>query len=133
MQTMNLSRNYVLVLGQQCDDLRMLESSLAQLSCPLVFAHSMDQVTFNTEQSTPALVILAGSRHEWSDLLVNGLRHLADACGTTIVALTDCNAPSWLEQEDNPGLDGFLVRPLTGDVLTSLVQSAWVRRACHTS
>jgi AmiR/NasT family two-component response regulator len=60
---------------------------------------------------------------------VNQFRSLADTCGITIVALTDVHAPSWLRQEENPGLDGFLVKPLNRDILSSLVQSAWIRQA----
>jgi CheY-like chemotaxis protein len=130
---MNLLRNYVLVLDQQSDDLQTLESSLEQLSCSIVVTHSAEQMLAKATQSTPTLVILSGNDYEWSPALRKGLRHMAETRGVMIVALTDCHAPSWLRQEENPGLDGFLVKPLSCDVLTSLVQSAWIRQACYIS
>jgi AmiR/NasT family two-component response regulator len=84
-------------------------------------------------QTHPYLVILVGNCQIWSRALVSQLRSLNKPGSTTIVALTDCHAPSWLHQEDNPGLDGFLVKPLSGDVLISLIQSAWARQACYST
>jgi AmiR/NasT family two-component response regulator len=125
---MKSSQNYVLILGQPSDDLQMLEALLEHLSCPMVFASSTDQVVAKVSQMAPYLVILAGDGQNWSQALVEDLRNAADTCETTIVALTDCNAPSWMHQEENPGVDGFLVKPISRDVLTSLVQSAWARQ-----
>lgn len=97
----------------------------------MVVAHSMEQVVARVNQAVPSLVILAGNDYEWSQVLVDKLRDSTGACGVTIVALSDCHAPHWLYQEHNPGLDGFLVKPLSGDVLISLVQSAWAKQACY--
>ncbi|MBD2059824.1 response regulator transcription factor [Oculatella sp. FACHB-28] len=94
----------------------------------MVFASSIDQVVAKVSQMSPYLVILAGDGQNWSQALVKDLRDAANTCETTIVALTDCNAPSWVHQEENPGFDGFLVKPISSDVLTSLVQSAWARQ-----
>jgi DNA-binding NarL/FixJ family response regulator len=125
---MKSSQNYVLILGQPSDDLQMLQALLEHLSCPMVFASSTDQVVAKVSQMSPYLVILAGDGQNWSQALVKDLRDAANTCETTIVALTDCNAPSWMHQEENPGVDGFLVKPISRDVLTSLVQSAWARQ-----
>jgi DNA-binding NarL/FixJ family response regulator len=126
---MKSSQSYVLVLGQPSDDLQMLEALLEHLSCPMVFASSADQVVAKASQAAPYLVILAGDGQNWSQAVVNDLRSVANTYKTTIVALTDCHAPNWMHQEENPGVDGFFVKPLSRDVLTSLVQSAWARQA----
>jgi AmiR/NasT family two-component response regulator len=126
---MQLLKNCVLVLDQQTEDLSTLEAYLEQLSCPMVVVSSADQVIGRMLQTRPYLVILAGNYENWSHAWIEQLRQLGNTSGMMIVALTDCNAPRWLHQEDNPGLDGFLVKPLTGDVLMSLVQSAWARQS----
>lgn len=95
-----------------------------------MFANSEDQAVARVSQAPPYLVILTGDRQTWSHRLVHTLRNRAQAENITIVALTDCHSPSWLHQEENPGFDGFLVKPISGDILTSLVQSAWVRKTC---
>lgn len=82
------------------------------------------------KEAPPCLLILAGGHQHWSTALVDQLRGISGIGASTIVALTDIHAPSWLRQEDNPGIDGFLVKPLDPEVLTSLVQSAWVRQTC---
>ncbi len=125
---MKLSQSYVLVLDQQSDDVQLLESLLGKLRCPVVVARSTDQAVASMSQSAPYLIILTGNHQSWSQTLVNDLRGIVKACGVTIVALTECHAPSWLHQEENPGFDGLLVKPLSGDVLTSVIQSAWARQ-----
>ena len=129
---MKSSKSYVLVIDQGSDDLHRLEFLLKQLRCPVEVVYSTDQAMTKARQLPPCLMILAGNQHHWSKSSISRFRHVADCSGTTIVALTDFHAPSWLRQEDNPGVDGFLVKPLNGDVLNSLVQSAWVRQACYT-
>ena len=121
-------QNYVLIFDKGTEDLQMLESLLGHLRCPLVVASSVEQAMAKAKQAPPYLLILLGAQQSWSQPLVHQFRSLADSCGITIVALTDMHAPSWLRQEDNPGVDGFLVKPLNRDILTSVVQSAWVRQ-----
>ncbi|MBF2049668.1 MAG: response regulator [Leptolyngbya sp. IPPAS B-1204] len=121
-------QNYILILDQGSDDLQLIESLLGHLRCPLVVASSPEQAMARASQAPPYLLILTGNQNQWSKSLVHQFRILADTSGITIVALTDVHAPSWLRQEDNPGLDGFLVKPLNRDILSSLVQSAWVRQ-----
>lgn len=121
-------QNYILILDQGSDDLQLIESLLGHLRCPLVVASSLEQAMARASQTPPYLLILIGNQQDWSKPLVHQFRGLADTCGITIVALTDVHAPSWLRQEDNPGLDGFLVKPLNRDILTSLIQSAWIRQ-----
>ncbi|MDX2213206.1 MAG: hypothetical protein SFY66_07945 [Oculatellaceae cyanobacterium bins.114] len=125
---MKLSQSYVLVLDHHSGDLKMLESLLMPLRCSIEVVSSVEQAMVRVNQAPPYLVILTGSRQNWSRTLVNKLRDQTNASNVTIVALTDVHAPSWQHQEENPGLDGFLVKPLSGDVLASLVQSAWARQ-----
>lgn len=119
------------MIDQGSDDLHRLEFLLKQLQCPVEVVCSTDQAMTRARQLPPCLVILAGNQQYWSKSSISRFRHVADRSGMTIVALTDFHAPSWLRQEDNPGVDGFLVKPLSGDVLNSLLQSAWVRQACY--
>jgi AmiR/NasT family two-component response regulator len=123
----------VLVLGQQFDDLHPLASVLQAIRCSVAIANSEDQAIAHANQTQPCLIILAGNHYAWSPASVDKLRGVADRWGMTLVALTDFHAPSWITQEENPGFDGFLVKPVSGDVLTSLVQSAWVRQTCLAS
>jgi len=128
---MGLSENYVLVLGQESDDLQALRSVLANLCCSVAIASSEDQAVSHISRVSPCLVILAGNHQIWSQTLVDRLRCNPSANWVTIVAFTDFHAPSWLHQDEHPGFDGFLVKPVTDDILTSLVQSARARQTCR--
>ncbi len=123
-----LSQSYVLVLGQPSDDLQSLGSVLEGLRCPLVVANSVEQMIANISSAAPYLVILVCSDLRWSSRLVMRLRDISNARYATIVALADSHLSSWLPQADHSGLDGFLVKPLSGDILISLVQSALARQ-----
>ncbi|MBW4521758.1 MAG: hypothetical protein KME16_18920 [Scytolyngbya sp. HA4215-MV1] len=127
---MKITPNYVLILARKSDDLAPLKFLLTRLSYSVTVATSEEQAISEVTKSIPCLVILTGSYSTWSQPFVTKLRDSTYAHGTTIVALTDCHAPSWLPQEDNPGLDGFLVKPISIDILSSLVQSAFVKQLC---
>lgn len=91
---------------------------------------SIDQAMAKASETPPSLIILSGNQQNWSKQLIGKLRNIEKSSNCiTIVALTDSHAPRWMHQEENPGLDGFLVNPLNGDVLVSLLQSAWARQA----
>jgi CheY-like chemotaxis protein len=130
---MKSPRNYVLVLGRQSDDLLGLESLLKRLRCSVAIASSEAQAMDQVSQDPPYLVILAGNHQNWSQALVHQLRNLGEASSITIVALTDSHTPSWLTQEENPGFDGFLVKPISGDILSSLIHSARARQTYSVS
>ncbi|WP_088890060.1 response regulator [Leptolyngbya ohadii] len=127
------TKNYVLIMNQGADDLERLDSLLTQLRCPVEWADSPEQAMRKALQLPPCLVILAGNPYDWSYGIVHRFRSLSDQCSMTIVALTDFHAPSWLRQEENPGIDGFLVKPIDQDVLRSVVHSAWARQSCSTA
>ncbi|MGF1498895.1 MAG: two-component system response regulator, partial [Elainellaceae cyanobacterium] len=122
-------QDYVLVLEQQSEDAHSLKLLLEPLRCPLVIASSPEQAIARLNHSTPYLVILIGNHQSWPPALVAQLRQAADAVGSTIVALTDYHAPNWPSQEENRLFDGFLVKPLDEEVLTSLIQAARARHA----
>lgn len=95
----------------------------------MIVVQSVDQAMAKASKTPPALIILSGSCQNWSQKSIEKLRNVANASSCiTIVALTDGHSPSWLHQEETPGIDGFLVKPLDSDVLTSLLQSAWARQ-----
>lgn len=120
--------SYILVLDYHSSDLQVLTPVLESLWCPFVITQSAEQALERIVQSPPCLVILIGHDYHWSSSLINTLRKTARTARVTIVALTDVHAPNWLRQEENPGLDGFLVKPLSREVATSVVQSAWARQ-----
>lgn len=103
----------------------MVQSLSIQLESNVFVAHSADQAVARIEESIPYLVILSGAHKNWSPALVDRLRETVRPSGsTTIVALTQSHEPSWSPQEEHPGIDGFLVEPLTQDVLHLVVESA---------
>lgn len=128
---MKQTQRYVLVLGQDSRTLQTLGSLLEQLKYPMVVADSLDQAMIRASQTPPVMIILSGHQQNWSQTLIKKLRNVSNSSnGITIVALTDFHSPSWLHQDENPGLDGFLVKPLDSEVLFSLLQSAWARQTC---
>ena len=127
---MKVPQGYILVVDQPSEDLQVVKSILSRLSCSVFIAESPDQAVAQASQAAPYLVILSGNNQTWSDALVYRLRQTVKTNGVTIVALTDSSNPSWSHEEDHPGLDGFLVKPLSRDVLSSLVQSAIIKQAC---
>lgn len=128
---MKFVSSYILLLAQQTEELHGLDSLLKRLKCAVEIVSSADQAIDHVRHSPPCLVILQGNHKSWSQGLVRKLRVIADADNITLVALSDSHAPSWLHQEENPGFDGFLVKPLSGEVLFSLIQSASARQLCR--
>lgn len=127
---MNASQEYILLLDQQCDDLQIVQSVLQKLCCSVFVANSIEQAVARIGQAAPYLVILSGDHQNSAQSLVHRLRQTIQKSGVTIVALTESHNPSWIHEEDYSGIDGFLVKPLSGDVLTTLVQSAWAKQSC---
>lgn len=117
----------VLVLAPPADDIQVLENLLSRLQCETVVARSPEQAIAQVHETVPCLVILAGEQSHQT--IASKLRNTENSSGATIVALSDFHLPNW-DFEDHSGLDGFLVKPMTSDVLTSLVQSAKVRQTC---
>ncbi|MEB3210376.1 MAG: hypothetical protein VKL39_03450 [Leptolyngbyaceae bacterium] len=127
---MNVTTDYVLVLDPHPENVQAVEILLKTLRCPAIVAKSPDQAVNQMSSGFPYLMILVGNHHDWPMTLLNELRGIADTFGSTILSLTDNHDPSWMHPEENPGFDGFLVQPVTSDVLVSLVQAAWVKQVC---
>lgn len=119
----------ILLLAKQPHEIHALASLLRYSSYSVASATSEEQALAQIIQRPPFLIILAGDHQNWSQALLQKLRAFANAHRTTFVALTDFYAPRWMHQEENPGFDGFLVSPLSSEVLSSLVQSAQTRQA----
>ncbi|MEM6253336.1 MAG: hypothetical protein AAF821_10475 [Cyanobacteria bacterium P01_D01_bin.156] len=102
----------------------MIQSLSLPLKSDIFVAHSADQAVARIEQGTPYLVILSGAHKNWAPALVDRLRETVKPLKTTIIALTQSHEPSWSPQEDHPGIDGFLVEPLTQDIFHLVVESA---------
>ncbi len=107
----------------------MLASLLRCSSYSVTSAGSEEEALAQLTRQPPFLIILTGDHQNWSHALLQDLRAYASTYRTTFVALTDFHAPRWMHQEENPGFDGFLVYPLSSEVLSSLVQSAHTRQA----
>ncbi|NET51598.1 MAG: hypothetical protein F6K09_23675 [Merismopedia sp. SIO2A8] len=122
--------DYILVLEQQpSHDPQGLALLQMVWRSPLVVAHSTAQVLDSIRDIPPCLVILIGNHTRWPSQFSRQLRTEANSLGCTILALTDAAAPSWPDQSDTSIFDGFLVKPLTSDVLTSVLQTAQARRS----
>lgn len=121
---------YIVLLAKQPYQLRALALLLGHSSYSVAVASSEEQAIAKTRQHLPFLIILAGDHRYWSSSLLYELRRRVESHPITLVALTDFHAPSWIHQEENPGFDGFLVNPISSDVLVSLVQSAQTRQLC---
>lgn len=121
---MNNSNGYILMLGHHLGADLALQSISTQVEGPVFVAQSAEQAVARIEQGIPYLVILSGTDQNWTPAFIDRLRETVKPLGTTIVALTQSHEPSWSPQEDHPGIDGFLVEPLSQDVLHLLVESA---------
>jgi DNA-binding NarL/FixJ family response regulator len=121
---MDSSNSYILLLRQHYGTDLVVQSLSNQFEGSIFVAHSADQAVARIEQSIPYLVILSGTHQNWSPAFVDRLRETVKPLGTTIVALTQSHEPNWQLQEEHPGIDGFLVEPISNDVLNLLVESA---------
>ncbi|UBF24789.1 hypothetical protein K9N68_24470 [Kovacikia minuta CCNUW1] len=127
---MQLASGYILLLAKQPHRMRLLASLLGHSSYSVAIASTEEQAIAQTTHHPPFLIILAGNHGNWSRPLLHELRAHANAHNITLVALTDFHAPSWIYQEENPGFDGFLVTPISSEILSSLVESAHTRQVC---
>jgi DNA-binding NarL/FixJ family response regulator len=127
---MRLASGHILLLAKQPHRVRVLASLLGRSSHSVAIATTEEQAIAHTIHYPPFLIILAGNHGNWSQPLLHELRARANVHNITLVALSDFHAPSWIHQEENPGFDGFLVTPISSEILSSLVQSAHTRQVC---
>jgi AmiR/NasT family two-component response regulator len=126
---MKLSQDYVLVLDERQRQLRQSDFPIISDRFPFVIATSAEHAVEQARQATPCLVILVGEDHTWFKDQVRALRRSLTTPAMTIVALTESTSPRWQSEQETIELDGFLVKPLTDDILTSLVQSAIIKQS----
>jgi DNA-binding NarL/FixJ family response regulator len=120
---------YILLLAPQLEELDGLESLLQQVVLDVEIVDNADQALVKVTQKPPCLIIL--QEHLRSETVIHQLRRLSNADRTTLVIVTETDSPSWLHQEQRPDVDGFLVKPLSTEVLFSLIHSASARHYCH--
>ncbi|MGF1458202.1 MAG: hypothetical protein ACFBSG_04180 [Leptolyngbyaceae cyanobacterium] len=131
---MPFSQDYVLVLDEQESQHHQSElpGLLADLY-PFVVTSSVEQAVEQAQRMNPCLVILVGEDPAWFEHRVKALRQSDRVPTMTIVALTESESPRWQKSEPPVMLDGFLVQPLTDDILVSLVQSAIIKQSYQAS
>lgn len=127
---MKLASDYILILAKYTQQAHFLMTLLGDSRFSATIAYSEEQAIIQVKHLLPFLIILAGDHYSWSQNLLSNLRSYGNTQQITLVALTDFHTPSWVSQEENPGFDGFLVSPLSREVLLSLVHSAYMRQAC---
>ncbi|TVP69563.1 MAG: hypothetical protein EA342_03060 [Leptolyngbya sp. LCM1.Bin17] len=128
---MTLLSGYILVLDPERREFRDAHALEADLQYPVFVASSTEQAVNQVKQAPPCLVILVGDNYQdWSQPLIDQLRQSSRTKDMTILALTDSTSPQWQYREDNSGVDGLLVKPLSQDILRSLMASAFARQAC---
>jgi DNA-binding NarL/FixJ family response regulator len=120
---------YILLLAPQLEELDGLESLLQQVALDVEIVNTADQALAKVSQHPPCLIIL--QEHLRSESIIHQLRRMANADRTTLVILTETDSPSWQHQDQRPDVDGFLVKPLSSDVIFSLIHSASARQYCH--
>lgn len=138
---MNVSQNYILIVGQppklaeRSTPSSTLSSALTStlgtaqaLHCPVVITHSPEQAIAKAQSDHPYLVILSGDASQtWSPQVARQIRQSVQPEGVVIVALTQSSEQSWNPIEDSTEIDGFFVEPLSVDVLSALNASAILR------
>ena len=126
---MKLPQDYVLVLDEQQQSAQSSDLDHLSSQYSFVVASSAEHAVKQAQQVDPCLVILVGEDHHWFEDQVKVLRQSSTRPSMTIVALTESASPNWQASKETMELDGFLVKPLTDDILVSLVQSAIIKQS----
>lgn len=126
---MKLPQDYVLVLDERQKLAQNADLPDISDQYSFVIASSVEHAVEQARQVNPCLVILVGEDHHWFENQVKALRRTSEAPSMTIVALTESSSPNWQASKETLELDGFLVKPLTDDILVSLVQSAIIKQS----
>jgi AmiR/NasT family two-component response regulator len=126
---MKLPQDYVLILDEQQKTAQKADLPHISDKYSFVVASSAEHAVEAAQKVHPCLVILVGQDRHWFENQVRVLRHSSTTPSMTIVALTDSTAPHWSASQEALELDGFLVKPLTDDILVSLVQSAIIKQS----
>ncbi len=124
---------YVLIVDETPHRPPLRELPITQSPCSVYVASSPEQAIAQAQEALPCLVILVGHDHTWVAQQLQRLRRSPQTLEMPIMALTEAPWPTWEPQANRPDVDGFLVKPLTPDVLHSLVASALVQQAFRRS
>lgn len=130
---MNLPQDYVLVLDERQRHPNQLDFPATAGRYDYIVASSATHAIETARRINPCLVILVGENHGWLRDQVHALRCSVKTPPLTIVALSESTSPRWLSSKEMPELDGFLVKPLTDDILVSLMQSASIKQSYRQS
>ncbi len=123
--------SYILVVSQSSEDCQWLYGlPLERLQCAVMVVSSLEDAVQQIHRAVPCLLILASGQSVWHTSIVQRFRSLTNDCGMTIVVVSESHAPRWSRQDHSLGIDGYLVKPITGEILNSLIQSAWARQVC---
>ncbi len=113
-----INGGYILVVDPQRQEMSATSSTTFDLECPVLVVNSTEQAMGRLNQGFPWLVILImDNGQEWLRSSIQQLRQVTATTDMTIVALTDATNPEWTYGDDMPDVDGFLVKPLTLDIL----------------
>lgn len=126
---MKFPQDYVLVLDEQKRFPARPELPSLRNKYAFVVATSAEDAIAEAQAKNPCLVILVGENQSWFESQVRVLRQASRTPPMTIVALTESESPRWQSSDRSLDPDGFLVQPLTDDILVSLVQSAVIKQS----
>lgn len=120
---MKLPQRYILLMGKDSEVLRGLEVGLQKLECTVTIAPSLEQAIAKVSDSPPDLVLAAGTPQHYTSSSLSQLRDGDRHCPILIFAVS--HSPSYQPLTYNdPHFDGYLVNPVSEEVLNSLLQSA---------
>jgi DNA-binding response OmpR family regulator len=125
---MYLPHGYILVVDADQRTVGSEHPWATQLHYPVFVTDSAEEAVSQASQVPPCLVILVEDDvQEAGRGLIEQLRRRFHSGDMTILALTDAGSPQWNHYGDIPGLDGLLVKPVSHDIVNSLVESACAR------
>jgi DNA-binding NarL/FixJ family response regulator len=127
---MYLPHGYILVLDPARRGIGTDHPLAAQFPYPVFVTDSAEKAVNKAMQVPPCLVIVVGDDvQDVGRKLTEQLRQAFQPADMTIVALTNAASPQWNHHDEIPGLDGLLVKPVSNEILNSLVESAFARHA----
>ncbi|MEL6159099.1 MAG: hypothetical protein AAFQ40_13280 [Cyanobacteria bacterium J06623_5] len=136
---MEYSQDYILVIGQSSREMLSAAPAVSQtitqaLNCPVVTMTSPVQAVEKAQVNPPYLVILSDDDGQtWTPNIARQIRQSVGSRSVVIVALTTSSECSWPlsdNSETHAGIDGFLVEPMSSDILCALHESAIAKKHC---
>jgi len=126
---MESSQDYILVVGRPYKELVAAKAIAQALNCAVVAVASPQQAVAKAQLNPPYLVILLGDeRQTWAPQIAREIRQSVEPERIVIVALTTSSEPSWQLKENSAEIDGFFVKPISPDVMSTLRDSAIAKK-----